>query len=269
MLLVVIGGMAAHNVVIWLYHIIEKRRRELGQARVVRFSRFEAIEHVILLTSFFTLVFTGFALKFADSGWVNLTEKIGLSESLRGIVHRVAAVVMIAVSLTHLGFLLFTRRGRRELVAVMPRMQDVIDFVRNMAYHLRLRKERPTFAHFDYTEKAEYLALIWGTAVMVFTGFVLWFPTFFTRFMPAWIFEVSEVVHYYEAWLAFLAILVWHFFFVILHPESAPLNLTFLDGKTTVEHAIHRHGHLEEDQEIEYPEKGAGAQGPADGGRSH
>ncbi len=258
MLLAVIGGMAAHNLVIWLYHVVEKRRRELGQARVRRFSRFEAAEHLILLTSFFTLVFTGFALKFPDSGWVNLTEQFGLSETLRGIVHRVAAVAMIAVSLTHLGFLLFTRRGRRELIAVMPRMRDVTDFVRNMEYHLRLRKERPTFAHFDYMEKAEYLALIWGTAVMVFTGFVLWFPTFFTRFMPAWIFEVSEVVHYYEAWLAFLAIVVWHFFFVIFHPDSAPLNLTLLDGKTTVEQALHRHGHLGEGHEIEYPKDGQG-----------
>jgi cytochrome b subunit of formate dehydrogenase len=255
LLLAVIGGMAAHNAVIWLYHVVEKRKRELGQARVTRFSRFEATEHLILLSSFFILVFTGFALKYADSGWVNLTERIGLSESLRGIIHRVAAVVMIAVSLTHLGFLLFTQRGRRELVAVMPTLRDVRDFVRNMAYHLHLRAERPTFAHFDYTEKAEYLALIWGTAVMVFTGFVLWFPTFFTRYLPGWVFEVSEVVHFYEAWLAFLAIIIWHFFFVIFHPESQPLNLTWMDGKTTVEHAIHRHGHLGEGVEIEYPGK--------------
>jgi cytochrome b subunit of formate dehydrogenase len=254
MLLVVIGGMAAHNIVIWIHHVIEKRRRERQYPRVRRFERFEAVEHVILLTSFFTLVFTGFALKFPDASWVRLTESVGLTEGVRGIVHRIAAVIMITVSLVHLGFLLFTKPGRRELAALRPTMRDVTDAIHNMTYHLRMRTDRPTFPHFDYTEKAEYLALIWGTIVMVFTGFVLWFPTYFTRILPGWIFEVSEVVHYYEAWLAFLAIVVWHFFYVLFGPEASPMNVTWMDGKTTVEHAMHKHGALEPHQEIEYPE---------------
>jgi cytochrome b subunit of formate dehydrogenase len=264
LLLVVIGGMAVHNIIIWIHQVIEKRRRELKKPRVRRFERFEAIEHVILLVSFFTLVFTGFALKFADSSWVRLTEQIGMTEAVRGIVHRVAAVVMIGISLVHLGFLLLTRPGRRELAALRPTMRDVTDFVHNMAYNLRLRTDRPTFPHFDYTEKAEYLALIWGTIVMVFTGFVLWFPTYFTRILPGWIFEVSEVVHYYEAWLAFLAIVVWHFFYVLFGPEASPMSVTWMDGMTTVDHALHKHGSLQPHQEIQYPE---GDEPPATGKR--
>lgn len=263
LLLVVIGGMAAHNAVIWLYHVREKRRRELHEARVRRFSRFESIEHLLLLTSFFVLVFTGFALKFPDSSWVHLTERLGLTEALRGIVHRVAAVLMIAVSLAQVGFLLFTRRGRRDLLALRPTLRDFADFGKSMAFHLHRRSTPPTFPRFDYTEKAEYLALIWGTIVMVFTGFVLWFPLYFTRYFPGWIVEVSEVVHYYEAWLAFLSIVVWHFFYVIYGPEAAPMNVTWMDGMTTVRHAIHRHGRLEEGEEIVYPPEGPGqGQGP-------
>ena len=91
---------------------------------------------------------------------------------------------------------------------------------------------------------------------MVFTGFVLWFPTFFTRYLPAWIFEVSEVVHYYEAWLAFLAIVVWHFYYVIYGPEAQPMNLTWMDGMTPVDRALHHHGHLEEGAEVKYPDGG-------------
>ncbi len=256
MLVVIVGGMAAHNFVIWIYHVIEKRRRERGMARVTRFTRFEATEHLIFLFSFFILVFTGFALKFADSGWVHLTERLGLSEALRGLVHRIAAVVMIAVSIAHMGYLALTRRGRGDVMALIPRLSDVRDFWVNMAFHLRQRLERPTFGRFDYTEKLEYLALVWGTLVMVFTGLVLWFPTIATRWFPGWIVEVSEVVHYFEAWLAFLAIVVWHFFYVIFHPESHPMNLTWLDGKTTVEHALHKHGKLPEGEEIEYPAPG-------------
>ncbi|MDM7917260.1 MAG: cytochrome c3 family protein [Candidatus Eisenbacteria bacterium] len=253
LLIVVIGGMLAHNAIVWIYYVVEKRRREKRQAMVRRFTPFETVQHFLLLASFFILVFTGFALKFADSGWVRITEKLGMSEAVRGIVHRGAAVVMIASALAQVGFFLFTRRGRQEVVAILPKLRDVRDFKQNLAFHLHKTKERPLFARYDYTEKAEYLALIWGTAVMVFTGFVLWFPTFFTRYLPGWIFEVSEVVHYYEAWLAFLAILVWHFFYVIFHPEVQPLNLAFLDGKTPVEHAIHKHGTLAEAGAIEFP----------------
>jgi cytochrome b subunit of formate dehydrogenase len=266
LLIVVIGGMAGHNAVIWGYHVVEKRRRELLQARVRRFSRYESYEHVLLLTSFFVLVFTGFALKFPDSGWVHLTERLGLTEAVRGIVHRVAALVLITVSLAHVGFLIFTRRGRRDLLALRPTLRDFEDFGKAMAFYLHKRETPPHFPRFDYTEKAEYLALIWGTIVMVFTGFVLWFPIYFTRYFPGWIVEVSEVVHYYEAWLAFLSIVVWHFFYVIYGPEAAPMNVTWMDGMTTVEHALHRHGRLDEGERVEYPKedqpKGGAAKGP-------
>jgi cytochrome b subunit of formate dehydrogenase len=116
-----------------------------------------------------------------------------------------------------------------------------------MAYHLRLRKDRPIYPRFDYTEKLEYLALIWGTTVMIATGLVLWFPTLVSRYLPSWAFPVSEVIHFYEAWLAFLAILIWHFYFVFFHPEVYPMNTTWLDGKTTTEHAVHKHGKAEDE----------------------
>lgn len=256
LLLVVIGGMAAHNFIIWVYHVAEKRRRERGMTRIRRFTKFEAREHLVLLTSFFILVFTGFALKYPDTGWVHLTERLGLSESLRGIIHRTAAIIMILVSLVHAGFLFFTKPGRHELAALRPGPGDVTDFLNNMKFHLRQTKERPTFPHFDYTEKAEYLALIWGTVIMALTGFILWFPTYFTSFLPAWIFEVSEVIHYYEAWLAFLAIVVWHFFYVIVGPGAAPMKLTWMDGLTPVEEALEHHGHVPHGAEIIPPDPG-------------
>ncbi len=245
LLLTVIGGMAAHNGIIWWYHVMQKVRRERRLPTVRRFTRLEAVEHQLNLIAFFVLVFTGLALKFPDAGWVRLTERLGMTEELRALTHRVMAVVMIAVALLHTGYLVFTRRGRRDLVGIMPVMRDVRDFVHNMSYHLGIRKDRPLFARFDYTEKAEYLALIWGTSVMILTGLILWFPTIASKYLPVWAFSVAEVVHYYEAWLAFLAILVWHLFFVIFHPEVYPINLTFMGGRTTVEHALHRHGSIE------------------------
>ena len=80
-------------------------------------------------------------------------------------------------------------------------------------------------------EKAEYLALIWGIILMSLSGLILWFPEFFIYYLPVWSFETAEVIHYYEAWLATMAILAWHWFFVIFHPGVYPMNLTWTDGK--------------------------------------
>ena len=90
-------------------------------------------------------------------------------------------------------------------------------------------------------EKAEYWALVWGTIVMAFTGFVLWFPTSFTAFLPAWIIIAAETIHLYEAWLASLAIAVFHFFFVIGHPEQYPMSFTWLTGEMTTSEVKEHH----------------------------
>ncbi|MCC7140616.1 MAG: cytochrome c3 family protein [Candidatus Eisenbacteria bacterium] len=239
----VIGGMILHNIILWLFHVREKRKRELAEGRVRRFSKFEVWEHKINLIAFFGLVFTGFALKFPDAGWVRMSEQLGMSETIRGNAHRVLAVVMIAVGITHTCFFLFTRRGRNDLMGLRFGIRDIQDMIQNLRYHLGMSKTRPTFPRFDYTEKAEYLALIWGTSVMILTGLILWFPTLATRHLPTWSFPVAEVVHYYEAWLAFLAIVVWHLYFVVASPEAYPMNLTWMDGETTERQHAEKHGH--------------------------
>ena len=100
-----------------------------------------------------------------------------------------------------------------------------------MAYHLGRRRSRPAFRTFDYTQKAEYWALVWGTWVMALTGLVLWYPTVATSHLPAWIVRVSETVHFYEAILAVSAIVIWHFFFVILLPVVYPMSTTWITGR--------------------------------------
>ena len=69
--------------------------------------------------------------------------------------------------------------------------------------------------------------------VMGLTGLILWFPTFFTKFLPGWTIKIAETVHYYEAWLATLAIVFFHFFMVMGHPEEYPMNISFITGRMT------------------------------------
>jgi cytochrome b subunit of formate dehydrogenase len=79
-------------------------------------------------------------------------------------------------------------------------------------------------------EKIEYWALVWGTVVMAITGFLLWFENFALKIFPLWMMEVFTVIHLYEAWLATLAIFVWHLYAVVFNPEVYPLNQSMIDG---------------------------------------
>ena len=241
LIVVTIGGMVIHNVIIYIYYIRKKRAALKNTRTYQRFQRFEIFQHALLFTSFMTLVITGFALKFPQASWVEGLSFLGLTEESRGLIHRGAGIVLITISLVQLFYFIVSRKGRKEIGLLLPKVSDISGFIQNIKFYLGKTTVHPKFGRWDYTEKAEYLALIWGTAVMAMTGFVLWFPEFFISFLPSWLFEFSEIVHYFEAWLATLAIIVWHWFFVIFHPEKFPMSLTWLDGKISEEEMKKHH----------------------------
>ncbi|MDA3859929.1 MAG: cytochrome c3 family protein, partial [Melioribacteraceae bacterium] len=236
LIVVVIGGMAIHNFIIFLFEIRRKRRKEKNVITIPRFTRNEIIQHFLLLTSFITLAITGFALKYPNSFWSEGLFTLGMNEVVRALIHRIAAVIMTVLSFYHVFYLLFTARGRNVLVEMLPTFRDLRDVIDNMLYYLRITKKHPYFNQYDYAEKAEYWALIWGTFVMGATGLVLWFPTIVDTWAPVWLIKVSEIIHFYEAILATLAIIVWHWFFVLIHPKEYPMSFTWIDGKMSIGH---------------------------------
>ena len=254
LIVAVIGGMLAHNFIIYSRYLREKYRAERRLRGIRRFDGFQLIQHAILIVSFTILALTGFGLKFSDSFWVGWLQSAGLDESMRRWTHRAAAIAMIAQSAVQLVWFIASRNGRREIMTLIPTYQDAVDLVRNLQYHLFKTDRQPRYHRFDYAEKAEYLALIWGTAVMAITGLMLWVPEVFTRFWPAWTIEVATVIHYYEAILATAAIVVWHWFFVIYHPREFPMRLTWLTG-TMTEHDYRHHHELEYDEVKSDPDR--------------
>jgi cytochrome b subunit of formate dehydrogenase len=194
-----------------------------------RMTLVERIQHALLAISFFTLVYTGFALKFPEAYPFAWLARLESGYAWRSIVHRVAAVVMVAVSLVHVGYL-FTARGRNVFAALRPALSDAGEMLHNTLHLFGLRPDAPRFGRFSYIEKAEYWALIWGTIVMAATGFLLWFENPALRVLPKWVLDLATVIHYYEAWLAFLAIVVWHLYQNIVNPDVYPMNWTWLTG---------------------------------------
>jgi cytochrome b subunit of formate dehydrogenase len=198
----------------------------------------QRIQHLILLTSFFVLVITGFALKFPDSWFAVM---VG-GETVRGIVHRVAAVVLIALGFYHLVYAAITQEGRRLVQDFLPHMKDVRDLAGNVLYNLDPRASKPQFARFNYAEKAEYWALVWGMVVMAGTGIMLWAKVTVGDLIPRWWLDIAAAVHFYEAVLATLAILAWHFYQVFFDPDTYPMNWAWYDGKMSAEHYREEHG---------------------------
>lgn len=252
LIVVIIGGMLLHNALVWFFHVRRKWRHEKHAPGYQRWQPFEVWQHVVLAITFTLLAVSGFALKFPDAWWVQPLKAIGFDEEVRRWVHRVCAIGMTAAAFIQAGYFMFHRKGRLDVWYMLPRWKDAVDFWHNMLYHLGRRATPPRYDRFDYTEKAEYLALIWGTAVMALTGLILWIPEAFYTWAPDWLFDVAQIVHYYEAWLATLAIIVWHFFFTILHPREYPMSTVWLNGRMP-EHEWRERHPLEYERETGRP----------------
>jgi cytochrome b subunit of formate dehydrogenase len=119
---------------------------------------------------------------------------------------------------------------------------DAFDALKAMRYYLGLSTDKPEFARFNYAEKAEYWALVWGTALMGLTGVMLWAKVWVGNLLGRWGVDVATAIHYYEAILATLAILVWHFYQVFFDPDVYPMNGAWLDGKMPLDHYREEHG---------------------------
>lgn len=204
------------------------------EQKYLRMTFNERVQHFLLLSSFIILVITGFALKYPEAWWVAWGPKVfgEAAFELRGNIHRIAAVVMIVASLYHLFYIIFTKRGRKLVADLWFYKQDLTDLLDSLGYIIG-QKDRPKLGRFSYIEKAEYWAVVWGTVVMGATGGVLWFQNFFLPVINVSGMDIATAIHWYEAILASLAILVWHFYFIFLNPDVAPMNKAWYTGFLT------------------------------------
>ncbi len=251
MILSVIGAMLLHNILDFIKKARIKKLKQMGMlihkkpghSLYLRMTVNERIQHILLSISFIVLVITGFMLQFPNTWWVSHIRSLSENTFIyRGILHRIAAIIMILVSLYHLYYILFTARGRQLVKDLLPKRQDFSDAIGVAKFNLGLSKTKPKLDRFSYVEKTEYWALIWGTIVMSATGLIMWFYyTLFIGWFSLLGWDIARTIHYYEAWLATLAIIVWHFYFVIFSPDIYPMNLSWIIGHLTEEEMEDEH----------------------------
>jgi cytochrome b subunit of formate dehydrogenase len=216
-----------------------------------RFSPLQRTLHVLIIVSFFGLVVTGLPLHFSYAPWArSLVRLVGGLETA-GLVHRLCGIITFGYFFTHVGSLILRmmRGGTRARIfwgpdSMMPQPKDLRDIVQMFKWFFG-RGPRPRFERFSYMEKIDYLAVFWGVAIIGFSGLLLWFPTFFARLLPGWVFNVATIVHGDEALLALSFIFTIHFFNVHLRPEKFPIDLIVFTGRATT-------AYMKEEHPLEY-----------------
>jgi len=202
---------------------------------VRRFSRYDRASHVALMIAFLGLAATGMPLLFSDQAWARAMARMWGGFHSAGLVHRGLALLLIAVFTAHLGKLayrFFAERDRSMLwgpTSMVPQPRDLTEMVQHFKYFVG-KAPRPAFDHFTYWEKFDYWAVFWGMFIIGGSGLLLWFPTFFARYVPGWVFNIAMLVHGEEALLAVGFIFTVHFFNGHLRPEKFPMDLVIFTG---------------------------------------
>jgi cytochrome b subunit of formate dehydrogenase len=250
LIFVVIGLMFLHNIIDFFRKSKIKKMKQRGLIREERHSHRlylrmtlnERIQHATLAISFILLVITGFMLSYPNAWWVTHIRDLSSDAfEYRSLLHRISAVVMVTICLYHIYYISFTKRGRQLIKDLLPKYQDIRDAIDVAKFNLGISKVKPKLDRFSYVEKAEYWALIWGTIVMTATGIIMWFNNYFMGMITKLGWDIARTIHYYEAWLAFLAIVVWHFYFVIFNPDVYPMSLAWWKGTLTEEEMAEEH----------------------------
>ncbi|OGU66770.1 MAG: hypothetical protein A2W30_10335 [Ignavibacteria bacterium RBG_16_36_9] len=204
---------------------------------VLRFSRLNRVLHILMIISFLILSLTGMSLKFSYSGWAKVLSKFFGGFESAGYWHRFAAVIMIIVFSTHLIDLVRLKRKEfgvwKALLigknSMLFNKKDWQDFKNSLKWFTG-RGSRPEYGRWTYWEKFDYFAVFWGMFIIGSTGMTLWFPEFFTNFIPGWMINVATIIHSDEALLATGFIFTIHFFNTHLRPEKFPMDIVIFSG---------------------------------------
>lgn len=202
-----------------------------------RFTLSERIEHLVMLVSFTILGLTGLPQKFAQSpisqwmigafGGIDLTRQI----------HHIAAVILLLVSVYHIIAVMYRVWVLRSPLSMLPVVEDFKHLFQDISYYLGMRKHKAYYGRYNYAEKVEYLAVVWGILIMAITGFMMWNPIATTHLLPGEFIPASKAAHGGEAILAVLAILIWHFY----HVHLKHFNKSMFTGKITRDEMEHEH----------------------------
>jgi cytochrome b subunit of formate dehydrogenase len=202
-----------------------------------RFDISQRVEHILFLISFTILGFTGLIQKFSSYPISDaFIAMLGGIERVR-LIHHYSAILMMIISGYHVLMLAYRVFVLRVPWTMLPGVEDIQHLLQDFLYWLGFRKHRGFYGRYNYAEKVEYLAVVWGTVIMGLTGFMMWNPITTTDFLPGEFIPAAKAAHGAEAILAVLAIVIWHFY----HVHIKHFNKSMFNGKLSREEMKHEH----------------------------
>ena len=254
----------------WRKHKALARNKDSKEKVYRRFSRLQRSLHVAMMLAFFTLALTGMALKFSYMAWAQTVSRfLGGFESM-GFQHRVGAITLIIVAIVHLWDVVRRKKATQHTWlqvitgpnSIIFNLRDLPEFIQSIKWFFGLGP-RPNYGRYTYWEKFDYFAVLWGIIIIGSTGLVLWFPEFFTHFIPGWAVNVATIIHSDEALLAVGFIFTIHFFNTHFRPDKFPMDPVIFTGQVTLDElkydkpgeyeAMRESGELEEHLQDPYP----------------
>lgn len=203
----------------------------------VRFTISERVEHWVFITSFITLGITGLVQRYSEYQISKLVvAAVGGIENLR-LVHHAAAIVTMLIVIYHVGALGYRVYVNRARLTMLPVISDLTNAYHAALYYIGRRKDPPQQGRYTFEEKLEYWAVVWGTAIMAVTGFVMWNPIATAKILPGQFIPAAKAAHGLEAVLAVLSILIWHMYQVFIRH----FNKAMYSGKVSEEEMLHDH----------------------------
>ena len=198
--------------------------------------------HLIVITSFLGLASTGMILKFSYAPWASVVARLLGGFEVAGWIHRVCALLTFSYFTAHVWDLRRKRlkagKSWRQFLmgpeSMLLNRRDWREFLGSLKWFVG-KGPRPEYGRWTYWEKFDYFAVFWGVAVIGGTGLLLWFPAFFTRFMPGWMVNVATTIHSDEALLAVGFIFTVHFFNTHFRPEKFPIDTVIFTGGIPLE----------------------------------
>ncbi len=273
MTLLLIGVFLAFGIhtIFWLFRSIylylhdsksfreAKVRASTDDEQYTRFTPFQRFLHLLVVSSFLLLVITGMPLKFYYTPWAKVIFGIlGGAEVARSLHHFGAIITFTYFGLHLIALIVATWKRRRFLRdpasgrvrlrrlwgvlfgpdSMVPSLQDWRDFVAHQKWFFG-KGPRPQFDRWTYWERFDYFAVFWGVAAIGLSGLIMWFPKFFTLFLPGWVINIALVVHSDEALLAAGFIFAFHFFNTHFRIEKFPMDTVIFSGRISKTEMLH------------------------------
>ena len=193
----------------------------------LRFALGQRWEHAILILSGLVLLLTGLPQKYREfslsQDLLSTPDRVNLIRQ----IHHIAAIILILEVIYHLGRIIILLVRRKLPGDLLPTGQDVRDAGQMFQYLLFMRKDKPKFGRYNFEQKVTYWFVFFSIGMMVISGLIIWFPVWFTQFLPGGVVPASKLAHSTESIVLLVFIIIWHFY----HVHIERMNLSMFTGR--------------------------------------